>query len=99
MSLNNFFADELRAISEERSTFGRTAGARDSCVSDGFDADIAIEKNEEVIQQEIQAALKRIEAGSIGTCEDCGKKISKARLEAILHKPICIKCKSTREAA
>ncbi|MFT5303586.1 MAG: hypothetical protein ACI87E_000732 [Mariniblastus sp.] len=53
MSLGNRFADELRTISEELSNFGRTAGERDSCVSDGFAADIAIENNEELMQQAI----------------------------------------------
>jgi DnaK suppressor protein len=40
----------------------------------------------------IEAALKRIEAGSFGSCQVCGKPIAPERLEALPWAPDCIDC-------
>ena len=42
-------------------------------------------------------ALKRIERGTFGVCEDCEGKIPIKRLEAYLAARLCIKCKSKHE--
>src|SRR6266852_953555 len=52
--------------------------------------DLAIEENAEVILRQTEAALKKIDDGTYGTCERCGKMISAARLEAIPYTPYCI---------
>jgi DnaK suppressor protein len=36
--------------------------------------------------------LERIEDGSYGSCEECGVKIPKARLNAIPYATTCVKC-------
>jgi RNA polymerase-binding protein DksA len=41
-------------------------------------------------------ALKRIEKGEYGFCNDCGSLIDKERLEAVPHAQLCIKCKLKR---
>ncbi len=41
-------------------------------------------------------AIKRIERGVYGFCQDCGKLIDKARLEAVPHAQLCISCKMKR---
>jgi DnaK suppressor protein len=41
---------------------------------------------------DVQDALERIEAGTYGTCEDCGGKIAEARLDALPFVPYCIDC-------
>lgn len=41
-------------------------------------------------------ALKRIEKGEYGFCNDCGCLIDKERLEAVPHAQLCIKCKLKR---
>ncbi len=41
----------------------------------------------------IEEALHKIEHDRYGTCENCGKKISKDRLYAIPYVRDCIKCK------
>jgi DnaK suppressor protein len=43
------------------------------------------------------AALKRIEDGSYGKCEECGGKIPLKRLEAYPAASLCISCKSRLE--
>lgn len=52
--------------------------------------DLAMEDNEQVILRQSEAALKKIDDGTYGTCERCGKLISVARLEAIPYTPFCI---------
>ena len=41
--------------------------------------------------QKIDRALKRIDAGTYGICERCGKPIEKARLKALPYVDLCIK--------
>ena len=42
-------------------------------------------------------ALKRIEDGSYGVCEDCKGKIPIKRLEAFLAARLCVACKTKQE--
>ncbi len=41
---------------------------------------------------EVDAALARIDAGSYGACEGCGRSIGEARLEALPAARSCISC-------
>lgn len=41
---------------------------------------------------QIRGALKRLDDGTFGTCERCGKPISKARLDALPMAELCIQC-------
>jgi RNA polymerase-binding protein DksA len=41
-------------------------------------------------------AIKRIDRGVYGFCQDCSKLIDKARLEAVPHAQLCISCKMKR---
>jgi len=45
----------------------------------------------------IDEALQRIENNNYGLCHECGGEISNARLEAVPHARLCIKCKSKEE--
>lgn len=45
----------------------------------------------------LEAALKRIENGTYGTCENCGSKIPERRLQAYLAARYCVECKSKLE--
>lgn len=40
--------------------------------------------------EDVEGALERIEAGTYGTCQECGAQISEARLEAMPATPFCI---------
>lgn len=42
-------------------------------------------------------ALKRIEKGLYGVCQDCGEKIPPRRLEAYPAAALCVACKSKAE--
>jgi DnaK suppressor protein len=45
---------------------------------------------------DIDNALAKIESGTYGTCERCGKPIGEARLEAMPAARLCIECASAR---
>lgn len=42
-------------------------------------------------------ALQKIDQGSYGICESCGKPISEDRLKALPHAVMCIDCKKVEE--
>jgi len=46
---------------------------------------------------ELNAALKRIERGTYGICEECSEKIPTKRLEAYLAARLCVSCKGRLE--
>jgi DnaK suppressor protein len=47
----------------------------------------------------IDEALRRIKDKTYGKCQECGEGISNARLEAVPHARLCIKCKEKEEKA
>jgi RNA polymerase-binding protein DksA len=47
--------------------------------------------------RQLDEALKRIEDGTYGVCEECGGKIPQKRLEAWLAAGLCVNCKSKQE--
>src|SRR5208282_1948364 len=64
--------------------------------TDAFEQEITLDLlgNKTEVLEQIEAALGRIEDGSYGRCEECGKSISKARLDAIPFAALCVKCAS-----
>ena len=60
--------------------------------------DIAIVQGFEGELEDIDAALGRIDDGSYGTCETCGKQIPKDRLEAKPAARFCIEDQERAEA-
>jgi DnaK suppressor protein len=53
--------------------------------------DLSIENNVRDLLAKIDRALKRIDEGTYGTCERCGKPIEKARIKALPYVDLCIK--------
>ena len=53
---------------------------------------LSIAQSESAILLQIEEALKQIDAGTYGECEDCEKPIPKARLNAIPYASRCVKC-------
>jgi DnaK suppressor protein len=48
--------------------------------------------------REIEEALRRLDAGSFGICNDCGDEISEARMKAYPETTLCIVCKAEQES-
>ncbi|HET9310476.1 MAG TPA: TraR/DksA C4-type zinc finger protein [Actinomycetota bacterium] len=53
--------------------------------------DLSIENNVRDLLAKIDRALGRIDDGSYGICERCGKPIEKARIKALPYVDLCIK--------
>ena len=47
--------------------------------------------------EKIDHALKKLEEGTYGICEDCGNDISEQRLKALPFAVHCVECKQSRE--
>ena len=64
-----------------------------------FDREMAssLEENSNHVLTEIDAALARIDAGTYGVCERCGKPIDEERLEALPWATLCIDDKRKQE--
>jgi len=62
-----------------------------------YDMNATLLANEQYIVNEARDALRRIEDGSFGTCENCGKTISAARLKAIPYTRVCVDCAATSD--
>src|ERR671937_1859224 len=52
--------------------------------------DLSIENNVRDLLGKIEKALTRMDEGTYGTCERCGKPIEKARLKALPYANLCI---------
>jgi RNA polymerase-binding protein DksA len=52
--------------------------------------DVALEASAEGILRQIEVALQKIDDGTYGVCERCGKPIGRARLEALPYAAFCI---------
>jgi RNA polymerase-binding transcription factor len=59
--------------------------------------DSTLEESEEQHLAHIDAALRRIEEGTYGICENCGQPIGIERLEAMPWVTLCIDCKRQAE--
>ena len=61
---------------------------------DSYEQELSFQlsNNEQVLLNDINDALQKIDVGTYGICEHCGKKISKARLKAVPFARLCIKC-------
>ena len=59
--------------------------------------DQGLEENAGEVLAEIDAALKRIEQGTYGKCQVCGREIDPARLEARPWATLCIDDQRRRE--
>ena len=59
--------------------------------------DLSLGNNLRDLLDKVDSALRRIKAGTYGTCERCGKNIDKARLRALPYSVLCIDCKKLEE--
>jgi DnaK suppressor protein len=57
---------------------------------------IAVLDSEEHLLAEATAALARLDGGTFGQCDDCGKHIPRARLKALPYARRCVRCESAQ---
>jgi DnaK suppressor protein len=59
--------------------------------------DLAVTQNAQDQLDQGERALHRIDGGTYGVCESCGKPIGKARLLAFPRATLCVACKQRQE--
>jgi len=67
--------------------------------TDTYDREFSLNlaSNERELLYEIDEALKKIEEGKFGICEECKIPIGKSRLKAIPYTRLCLKCQEAKE--
>ncbi len=58
---------------------------------------LGLASNERELLYELDDALKRIEEGQFGICEECKLAIAKNRLKAVPYARLCVKCQEKKE--
>ena len=94
-------ADQLTTIEDQafaatQSDISGDVGVDDESADAGTatferEKELSIEQNVRDLIQKIDRALKRIDDGTYGICEACGKPIEKARIKALPYVDLCIK--------
>jgi RNA polymerase-binding protein DksA len=86
--------DEVEEIGASDNHLAETATA-----TLGREIDYTLGENSGQVLAAIDAALKRIDEGTYGTCVSCGEQIRHERLEATPWVSLCIDCKRRSEGA
>lgn len=87
---------EEDAFSSSQSELSGDVGLDDESADAGSatferEKDLSIEQNVRDLLDKIARALKRMDAGTYGICDTCGKPIEKARIKALPYVDLCIK--------
>ena len=93
--------EAVRDAADRLSAGAQEAAQRELSSSDQHPAELATETLERELDQsvvqaaraelaECEAALERLDAGTYGVCEECGKPISGERLEALPFARYCL---------
>lgn len=67
--------------------------------TDTYDREFSLElaSNDRELLYSLDEALKKIEEGTFGICEECGCLVSKIRLKAVPSAQFCVKCQEKKE--
>jgi DnaK suppressor protein len=82
---------DLASFDEEHADAGTATFEREK--------DLSLSNNIRDLIEKVQHALSRIEEGTYGLCERCGRQIEKARIKALPHATLCIRDKQAEERA
>jgi len=101
------FLSELKSIVQESSKSPRDASGDLSgytvhmadMAADTYDREmnVHIASSEQEVLYQIDDALKRIDDGTFGICEQCNKAVSLSRLKAVPYASLCIECQRAKE--
>lgn len=100
--------EEIKHISEDTLKKSQKDAAGDisgytyhmaDVASDTYDREfsLGLASNEREALYELDDAIKKIEEGTFGICEECKSLISKTRLKAVPYARLCLKCQEKRE--
>lgn len=87
---------------QSASAFSEDGGHRTSTSADAIrtvelEKSLALEQTLNALLVEVEHALQKMDEGTYGLCDECGKPIAPARLEALPWANLCIDCKSKKD--
>ena len=82
-------SDSLQAAGDDEADAGTKTFEREH--------ELSLAQNAQNLLDQGERALGRIDAGTYGVCESCGKPIGKARLLAFPRATLCVECKQRQE--
>ncbi|MBI3319440.1 MAG: TraR/DksA C4-type zinc finger protein [Candidatus Omnitrophica bacterium] len=101
------FAGEIKAIVREASKNPREASGDLSAYTvhladmsaDTYERELVMDlaSSEQEVLYQIDEALKRLEEGAYGVCQQCSRPISLSRLKAVPYTSLCIGCQRAKE--
>ncbi|MDP3731740.1 MAG: TraR/DksA family transcriptional regulator [Candidatus Omnitrophota bacterium] len=100
--------DEIKSISKDTLKKSQKDAAGDlsgytyhmaDVASDTYDREfsLGLASNERQSLYELDDAIKKIEEGTFGICEECKSLISRTRLKVVPFARLCVKCQEKRE--
>ena len=92
------FEDSLRDSTSELSSYDNHPADMGSETYE-LEKQFALSSHQARQIDEVRSALKRIEKGSYGYCESCGKSISFERLDVIPEARLCLECEEEKVEA
>ena len=100
-------ADEIKSIAHDALTSPRDASGDLSAytvhmadmASDTYERELSmnIVTSEQELLYQIDDALKRLDDGSYGICQQCNQPITMSRLKAVSYASLCISCQRVKE--
>lgn len=100
--------DEIKHISEDTLKKSQKDASGDisgytyhmaDVATDNYDREfsLGLVSNDRKSLYELEDALKRVEDGSYGICQECKSFIAKTRLKAVPQARLCVKCQQKKE--
>lgn len=100
-------AGEIKSIAHDAATSPRDASGDLSAytvhmadmAADTYERELSmnIVSSEQEILYQIDDALKRLDDGSFGVCQQCTQPITMSRLKAVPYASLCINCQRVKE--
>lgn len=95
-----YMANEMRAIGVEQDDESGSVGnhiAEDGSSIAEAERIVAVTEDLQIILQQVNEALERMDKGTYGDCLRCGRRIQAARLQAFPYVAHCIECQAVIE--
>ena len=100
--------DEIKHISEDTLKKSQKEASGDisgytyhmaDVATDTYDREfsLGLASNDRELLYELDDALKKIDEGTFGICEECKSLITKVRLKAVPYARLCVKCQKRKE--
>lgn len=80
---------EMKPVDQGSISFGKRIGEGTSMAVDRL-AQVAVHDQLQVTRADVVRALEKLDDGTYGTCDDCGKPIAPGRIEALPWAVLCV---------